>query len=70
MEIIDNEKNNRDDAKWGEWSEPTDTVVLTASNGWFLDVRFLSDGGELDWAFAGKRSVGESIASIRAGVDC
>lgn len=69
MEIIDDEKNE-DETKWGEWNEPTDTVVLTASNGWFLDVRFLSHGGELDWAFAGKRSVGASIASREVGIDC
>jgi hypothetical protein len=40
----------------GEASEPTNTVVLTGgSTGVFLDVRFLKDTGELDWAFAGYR---------------
>ncbi|KAF4568131.1 hypothetical protein EYR40_010476 [Pleurotus pulmonarius] len=69
MEINDDEGNNGDEARWGEWSEPTDTVVLTASNGWFLDVRFLSHGGDLDWAFAGKRRVEGKITKFEHMID-
>ncbi|KAF7420807.1 hypothetical protein PC9H_011325 [Pleurotus ostreatus] len=61
--------DSADETKWGEWSEPTDTVVLTASNGWFLDVRFLRDGGELDWAFAGRRSVKGKITKFEHMID-
>lgn len=40
-------------------SEPTDTVVLIGEkDGVFLDVRFIKDSNELDWAFAGYRSTG------------
>lgn len=40
-------------------SEPSDTVVLTGGKtGVFLDVRFLKDSNEIEWAFAGYRSTG------------
>ncbi|KAJ3891579.1 hypothetical protein GG344DRAFT_65309 [Lentinula edodes] len=42
-----------------EASEPSDTVVLTGGKtGVFLDVRFLKDSNEIEWAFAGYRSTG------------
>ncbi|KAJ7719627.1 hypothetical protein DFH07DRAFT_947120 [Mycena maculata] len=48
----------RDSIRWlpEEASEPTQTIVLTAKNGVFLDVRFHKESGKLDWAFAGYRS--------------
>ncbi|KAJ7484096.1 hypothetical protein B0H11DRAFT_2173159 [Mycena galericulata] len=48
----------RESIRWlpGGASEPTQTIVLTAKSGVFLDVRFDKESGELDWAFAGYRS--------------
>ncbi|KDR74163.1 hypothetical protein GALMADRAFT_71257 [Galerina marginata CBS 339.88] len=40
----------------GEAMEPTHTIVLTeGKTGAFLDVRFLKDSSDLEWAFAGYR---------------
>lgn len=48
----------RDSIRWlpHEASEPTETLVLTGKDtNTFLDVRFLKESTELDWAFAGYR---------------
>ncbi|KAJ3850627.1 hypothetical protein EV368DRAFT_44889 [Lentinula lateritia] len=51
-------------------SEPSDTVVLTGGKtGVFLDVRFLKDSNEVDWAFAGYRSTGEELAKFTHLID-
>ncbi|KAJ7712495.1 hypothetical protein B0H16DRAFT_1260276, partial [Mycena metata] len=51
----------RESIRWlpDEASEPTRTIVLTARNGAYLDVRFNIEDGSLDWAFAGYRSSAE-----------
>ncbi|KAJ7160885.1 hypothetical protein C8R46DRAFT_1105828 [Mycena filopes] len=48
----------RESIRWlpDEPSEPTRTIVLTAQDGAFLDVRFNVENRALDWAFAGYRS--------------
>jgi hypothetical protein len=49
----------RESIRWlpNDASEPTQTIVLTAlRSGVFLDVRFDTESGMLDWAFAGYRS--------------
>jgi len=49
----------------GQKSEPTDTLVLTGGRtGVFVDIRFLKDSNELDWAFAGYRKSGQSLSRI------
>ncbi|KAJ3744904.1 hypothetical protein DFH05DRAFT_1542957 [Lentinula detonsa] len=48
----------RDSIRWipGAASEPSHVIVLTGGKtGVFLDVRFLKDSNELEWAFAGYR---------------
>lgn len=45
--------------------EPTNTVVLTgARTGVFLDVRFLKDNKNIDWAFAGYRYTDPSFVFL------
>ncbi|KAK0216042.1 hypothetical protein IW262DRAFT_1276706 [Armillaria fumosa] len=50
----------RDSIRWlpDEASEPSDTVVLSSpKSNVFVDVRFIKGTKDLDWAFAGYRSV-------------
>lgn len=51
----------RQSIRWlpDEPDEPTNTIVLTGGKtGVFLDTRFYTDGGLLDWAVAGYRRSG------------
>ena len=46
-------------------SEPTNTVVLTGGKtGVFIDIRFLKDSSDLDWAFAGYRQANGHVDRV------